>query len=125
MDMQNIEKCIGLLKYNLKAWCALVTRKRNIKPRFWLMLMVVMLVVFVSIWVSGDGILNRQAAQVAQLESDQEKAAAANAELERKISFAKTDEYVERVAREELGLLKPGEIRYVAGSEGSTQTDGQ
>ncbi len=38
-----------------------------------------------------------------------------NAALQRKIAFAKTSEYVERVAREQLGLLKKNEVRFVAG----------
>ncbi len=37
-----------------------------------------------------------------------------NAALERKIAFTKTDE-VERVARDQLGLLKKNEVRYVSG----------
>ena len=40
-------------------------------------------------------------------------------ELEKEIEFVQTDEYVERAARDELGLIMPGEVRYVnAAGEG-------
>ena len=34
--------------------------------------------------------------------------------LSAQLEFAQTDEYVVRVARDELGMLMPGEIRYVS-----------
>ena len=37
------------------------------------------------------------------------------AALKEDIAFAQTDAYVERIARSELGLILPGEIRYVNG----------
>ena len=33
--------------------------------------------------------------------------------LSAELEFARTDEYVIRVARDELGMLMPGEVRYV------------
>jgi len=53
-----------------------------------------------------------------RLALEQEKAALAAqiAQLKDEIAFAQTDEYVERVARDELGLIQPGEVRYVIGS---------
>ena len=103
-----------------KAWCALMSRKRNVKPRFYLILMTVLLAVFLGVYFSQNGFMNQRVAQIEQLESQRKLAEQQNAELERKISFAKTDEYVKRVAREELGLLQPGEIRYVSGTEVGT-----
>ena len=34
-------------------------------------------------------------------------------ELQEEIDFVQTDAYVERAARDELGLIMPGEVRYV------------
>ena len=34
--------------------------------------------------------------------------------LQQAVEFAQTDAYVERTARDELGLIMPGEIRYVS-----------
>ncbi|MDL2206096.1 septum formation initiator family protein [Eubacteriales bacterium OttesenSCG-928-N13] len=98
-----------------------MTRKRTVKPRFWLMLMGILLVVFLGVYVSQTSYMNHQDDQIAQLQQQRDDAANENAELERKINFSKTDAYVERVAREEFGLIKPGEIRFVAGAETSTQ----
>lgn len=94
-----------------------MSKKRNVKPRFYLLLMMVLLAVFLGVYLSQSGFMSRRAEQIAQLEAQRNLAEQQNAELERKIAFSKTDEYVERVAREELGLLKPGEIRYVPGTE--------
>lgn len=41
----------------------------------------------------------------------------ANAALERELELLRTNAYVERVAREQLGLIKPGEIPYVIMTE--------
>jgi cell division protein FtsB len=35
-------------------------------------------------------------------------------QLREELAFAGTDEYVERVARNELEMVMPGEIRYVS-----------
>ena len=36
--------------------------------------------------------------------------------LKQKLVYAQTDEYVMRVARDELNMIMPGEIRYVNGT---------
>lgn len=36
-----------------------------------------------------------------------------NADLKRRVAELQTDEYIEKVAREKLGLIKPGEIPYL------------
>lgn len=121
MFVWNIGKRIGMpfqIYYNrLKAWCALVTRKRNVKPRFYLILMTVLVLVFLGVYVSQSNFMAVREQQIAELQEQQRKAEQQNAELERRISFAKTDEYIERTAREKFGLVKPGEIRFVAGNE--------
>ncbi len=134
MFVQNLGKCIGMpwlpawlaSNNSWKAWCALVTRKRNVKPRFYLILMAVLVVVFLGVYVSQSSFMATRDRQIAELEEQQREAEQHNAELERKISFAKTDEYIERTAREKFGLVKPGEIRLVSGNEltGSAQTNG-
>lgn len=123
--MQNIVKCTGILISQIKLWGVLVTRKRNVKPRFWVMMMAILLVVFCGVYVSQAGYMGQQQAQIAQLEIQRDAVMAENAGLERKISFSKTNEFIERTAREELGLLKPGEIRFVAGANQAVGTDGQ
>jgi len=92
-----------------------VSRKKTVKPRFWLLLIAVMLVVFGSVYISQAQYLSMQAQHIAALEEEKNRALDENAALERKIAFTKTDEYVERVARDQLGLLKKNEVRFVSG----------
>lgn len=125
MDAKNIISWIIMYMNNAAIWSAIMTRKRNVKPRFWLLLMGVLVAAFCCVYISQAGFMVRQTQQIIALEAQRDVAYAENAELERKISFSKTNEYVERTAREELGLLKPGEIRFVAGTGAYTQPDGQ
>jgi cell division protein FtsB len=50
--------------------------------------------------------------QEAQLKQQMEKAMEEREDLKKEISLLHTDEYIERVARDELGLVKPGEYLY-------------
>ena len=87
----------------------------RVQPRFWLLVIVLMLIVF------GIGFLSAQsnlrtgdralAEAIAQRDALQQEVETLSAALE----FARTDDYVIRVARDELGLIMPGEIRYVSG----------
>lgn len=92
-----------------------MSRKKTVKPRFWLLMMAVLAVVFMSVYVSQGQYLSSQAGSIQALEQQRAQALDENAALERKIAFAKTSEYVERVAREQLGLLKKNEVRFVSG----------
>lgn len=93
----------------------MVSKKKTVKPRFWLLMMAVLAAVFFSVYVSQGQYLSSQAESIRALEQLKAQALNENAALERKIAFAKTSEYVERVAREQLGLLKKNEVRFVAG----------
>ncbi len=92
-----------------------VSRKKTIKPRFWLLMMAVLVMVFGGVYLSQGQYLSTQAQHIAALEAEKAQALDQNAALERKIAFAKTSEYVERVARDQLGLLKKNEVRFVTG----------
>lgn len=52
-------------------------------------------------------------AQAAVLRQENQAIEAANAALKQRIADMKTDAYVERVAREELNLVRPGETSFV------------
>lgn len=97
-----------------------MARKKRIKPRFWFLMMAVMLLAFGVVYLTEARYMDGQRAHIAQLTEERNQIMAENAAIERKIAFSKTDEYIERTARSELGLLKPGEVRFVAGSEAIT-----
>ncbi len=85
----------------------------RISPRFYLIVIAFMLVVFgTSFGVS----YSRLMAETASLNSAKAEKAHLDAEiiaLEQEFVDLHTDEYIERIARDECGMLYPGEIRYV------------
>ena len=57
---------------------------------------------------------NQAAARVESLSAEK---AALNAKIESlssRLSYVRTDDYIERIARDELNMIMPGEIRYVS-----------
>ncbi len=92
---------------------SMAKRRWTIKPRFMLLMSLGVVVGFALVYAGGQRYARQQDEVIAQLELKRQQMVEQNNELQRKIEFAKTDEYVERIAREELGLLKPGEVRYV------------
>jgi len=99
----------------MKGWVFFVSKKKTVKPRFWLLMMAALVVVFGCVYLSQGQYLTTQAQRIEALEAEKAQALDDNAALERKIAFTKTSEYVERVARDQLGLLKKNEVRFVAG----------
>lgn len=115
--MSYLDKYLRLLQMAIREWGAFVGRKRMIKPRFWLLMMAALVLVFTCVYVSQGQFIDRQSLRIQQLEAEYGEMLSANQQLERKIAFSKTDAYVERVAHEELGLLKENEIRFVAAGQ--------
>ena len=56
------------------------------------------------------------AQRLAQAERERDALAAEADALNKQLEYAQTDEYVVRVARDELNMIMPGEIRYVSGT---------
>lgn len=90
-----------------------MARKYRAKPRFWLMLsLVAAIVLCVGFFVTRQR-LNAEAGQTKELIAQRDQIVQEIGALESEIAFAQTDEYVERAARDSLGLIMPGEVRYV------------
>ena len=89
-------------------------RRISIQPRFWVFVIVVMLVCFGASY----GVFQLRYGQVSeQVEAlNEEKIDLMNriGELSTQLTYVSTDDYVERVARDELNMIRPGEIRYVS-----------
>jgi cell division protein FtsB len=47
------------------------------------------------------------------MQQDIQHYAAVNESLEKQLEVLKSDEYVEKTAREKLGLVMPGEVQYM------------
>jgi len=86
---------------------------RSVKPRFWLILMALFLSVFAYVTSTQNELLAQQNAVIEELtlaKEDMEKKIAA---AQRRLEFSKSDDYIERIARSELGLVMPDEVLYV------------
>ncbi|MDI9505182.1 MAG: septum formation initiator family protein [Candidatus Excrementavichristensenella sp.] len=91
-----------------------MAKVRTIKPRFWLFMMSALLAVFFCLYLSQGRFLKGQDLRILELQARYTEKVSENEQLKRRIEFSKTDEYVRRVAHEDLGLLKNDEIRFVA-----------
>ncbi|HHX24559.1 MAG: FtsB family cell division protein [Tepidanaerobacteraceae bacterium] len=76
------------------------------------LLFVVFIIYFTSTFVVQQFRIADFKRQEAQLKQQMEKAMEEREDLKKEISLLHTDEYIERVARDELGLVKPGEYLY-------------
>lgn len=65
-------------------------------------------------WFEQKKVMDEKAADIAQLEATLAEMQLTAAALEADIEFSKTDAYIERLAREELGYVKAGEIKFVS-----------
>ena len=90
-------------------------RHLRIRPRFWCFIIALTIGIFLAGYAVTQASIARGAERYAALREEYRTLAAEVETLENDIAFAQTDEYVERVARSELGLIRPGEIRYVNG----------
>ena len=108
----------------LRAWDALLLQmtgvrramRRRVKPRFW----VIMIALTVIVFATSFAVMSRRYAQgeqrLKQVQSDRDALILQVSALSDKLDFARTDDYVIRVARDELGMIMPGEVRYVNGA---------
>ena len=87
---------------------------RRIRPRFWLFVIGIMLIVFMISGISARRTLRSGAAELAALSEQRAALNDEKQELSDTYAFVQTDEYVIRTARSELGMLMPNEVRYVS-----------
>lgn len=89
-------------------------RKYRIRPRFWLMMSLAAAVVFAGTFAVTGHKLSQVERALEQRIDQRDEIVREIGQIEERIAFVQTDEYVERMARDTLGLIKPGEIRYVS-----------
>lgn len=87
------------------------THRRKVTPRFFVVVAIFIVTLYLGYgYVKGFvrmRALHREVAQVQQQIAELEQR---NLELERRIALYDSNAFVERAAREELGLVNPGEI---------------
>ncbi|MBR2797861.1 MAG: hypothetical protein IKE17_08990 [Clostridia bacterium] len=90
--------------------------RRRVKPRFWGFMIGITLIVFLASFAVMRIRYGYGAQRLAQAISERDALAAEADALGDQLEYAQTDEYVIRVARDELNMIMPGEIRYVNGT---------
>ena len=84
------------------------------------------LLAFLLLLAVGYGVTQQKSIDAAQQRIDElnnqlEEMRLTAAALESDLEFSKTDAYIERVARGELGYVKRGEIKFVESEDGAAQ----
>jgi len=83
------------------------------KLRLGKLIIVGLLVYLGYLIIQQQGMLDRDTNKLKTLQSGYKEQVLTNQKLEKQKSMLETDEYYEKVAREELGMVKPGEKKYV------------
>ena len=89
-------------------------RHIRVQPRFWRFVILLLALIFGACALSSEMKYRRCCAHLAQVQLARDEAARQVDALSERLSEVQTDAYVEEIARRELNLLYPGEIRYVA-----------
>lgn len=90
--------------------------RRRVKPRFWVFMIAITLVVFCASFAVLQSRYAQGQRRLAQAQAERDTLQLQVNDLNDKLAFAQTDDYVIRTARDELGMILPGEVRYVNGA---------
>lgn len=86
----------------------------NVQPRFWGFLIAVMLICFALSFTVGQVHYSRTSRNVHALSTEKLALLSRITQLNNQLDYVQTDAYVQRVARDELNMIMPGEVRYVS-----------
>lgn len=89
-------------------------RRIIIRPQFWVFVIAVMLLCFGVSCAVAQIHYSRNAERLDALVTEKLALDQQVKTLTSRLNYVRTDAYIERVARDELNLIKPGEIRYVS-----------
>ena len=87
--------------------------KYRMKPRLKVFILLMIVLAVVSTLITQELELNRLNKDKAEIISKINDLKADNEYIQQQIDAADTDEFVENVAREKLGMVKQGEIKYM------------
>ena len=89
-------------------------RKISIQPRFWVFVIVVMLICFGTSCAVAQLRYSQISAHLNALTQEKVGLIDRISGLSNQLSYVRTDDYVESVARDEMNMIRPGEISYVS-----------
>lgn len=84
-------------------------RRLRVTPRFFGVIAALFLLSMAVSYVSGFVEIWKIRREIRQVEEEIAQVEQRNAQLREELEYLQSDEYIEKVAREELGLVKPGE----------------
>jgi len=90
--------------------------RRRVEPRFLVLLIVITVVVFLTSFAVAQHRYNQASERLRQVQEERDEIILQANALSEQLEFAKTDDFVIRVARDELNMIMPGEVRYVNGA---------
>lgn len=99
-----------------------LNKKIQVRPRFLLVLAIPALLLVLAIF-KADARIDELQEQVDRAQEQVLAAYSETEELQRKLEFMDTDEYIEQEARKRYNLLGEREIRFVLGTENSDNTE--
>lgn len=99
-----------------------LNKKIQVRPRFLLLLAIPVLLLVLAIF-KADARIDELQEQVDRAQEQVLAAYSETEELQRKLEFMDTDEYIEQEARKRYNLLGDREIRFVLGTENSDNTE--
>lgn len=86
----------------------------NVQPRFWGFLIVVMVICFALSFTVCQVHYSRTTQRVYALSTEKLAMLSRITQLNNQLDYVQSDAYVQRVARDELNMIMPGEVRYVS-----------
>lgn len=89
-------------------------RRIRVRSRFFLLILMVMLICFAVSFAVAQSRYSQASGRVSALTEQRNELMSRQSDLNDQLAYVKTDDYVIRVARDELSLIMPGEYRYVA-----------
>ena len=88
-------------------------RRVRVQPRFYGFLLVILLICFLVSFLVSQAQYTKVSNRLSLLNNERSALTTRVGELTQRLEYVRSDAYVERVARDELGMLRKGEIRYV------------
>lgn len=89
------------------------TKKSKRKHSFTLTVcFIAALIAFSILLISINRQIGESRAQLAQVQAQRDSLAAENAQLQNEVDSGSQDDYIERIAREKYGYIKPGDRVY-------------
>lgn len=89
-------------------------RRIHVQPKFFALLIAVMLLCILVSCIVSQVQFSRASDRLTTLNGERAALTTRVNELNQRLEYVRSDAYVERIARDELGMIRAGEIRYVS-----------